>query len=268
MLEPEIIKLKENFKNIIDQNLDESVYQNFLEKHTQFIPTRTFELNHGVHCGIIFKKLHIGTQYISDFFFITKSSAEWRLVFIELEKPNSKFFNKDETITTDLNKGIKQVNQWRTYLNEPNNLASFINQPAVNKLLSTHPGFVNNPKNCYYILVTGRRDDIKNRNLLSQYTHHNFYIMTYDSLYEAISFSPEYYLGSEKGQNIIVKNEHMIEHNTTLFVYPANCDNIRINQNLYDELVKYCGDKTEGFLAKLGDNTGEKLQQLKGNIIR
>lgn len=67
-------------------------------------------------------------------------------MFIELEKPSSKFFNKNKTISTDLNKGITQVKQWMTYLEDPNNLAAFINQPAVNKLLSTHPGFANNPK--------------------------------------------------------------------------------------------------------------------------
>lgn len=155
-----------------------------------------------------------------------------------------------------------------TYLEDQNNLAAFINQPAVNKLLSTHPGFANNPKRCYYILVTGRRDDIKNRNLLSQYTHHNFYIMTYDSLYEAIPRVLECYLGYARGQDIIVNNEHMIDFNTTLFEYLANCESIRIKQTFYDDLVKYCGDKTEGFLAKLGSNTGEKLQQLKENIIR
>lgn len=268
MYEPQIIGIKENFINLLNQNLEEEVYQKFLEEHTQFVPTKTFELNHGVHCGIIFRKLRIGTQYTSDFFFITKSSAEWRLVFIELEKPSSKFFNKDETISTDLNKGITQVRQWMTYLDDPNNLAAFINQPAVNKLLSTHPGFANNPKRCYYILVTGRRDSVKNRHLLSSYIKSNFYIMTYDALYAAMPRVFEFYLGYEKGQDIIVKNEHMIAHNTTLFEYPVNCENIRIKQTFYDDLVKYCGDKTEGFLAKLGSNTGEKLQQLKENIIR
>lgn len=268
MYEPQIIGIKENFINLLNQNLDEEVYQKFLEEHTQFIPTKTFELNHGVHCGIILRKLCIGPQYISDFFFITKSSAEWRLVFIELEKPSSKFFNKDATISTDLNKGLTQVKQWMTYLDDPNNLAAFINQPAVNKLLSTHPVFANNPKRCYYILVTGRRDAVKNIQLLSSYIKPNFYIMTYDSLYEAIPRVLECYLGYARGQDIIVNNEHMIDFNTTLFTYPANCENIRIKQTFYNDLVEYCGDKTEGFFAKLEDNTREKLQQLKENIIR
>ena len=79
-------EIKKEYFSLLEQNEKEEIYQSFLEKNTILIPTKPFELNHGVHFSLVFKKFKIGTSYISDFFYMTKSTAEWNFVFIELEK--------------------------------------------------------------------------------------------------------------------------------------------------------------------------------------
>lgn len=50
-------ELKEQFITLLDNQEKEEVYQEFLEKHTELIPTETFKLNHGVHLSLVFFKI-------------------------------------------------------------------------------------------------------------------------------------------------------------------------------------------------------------------
>jgi hypothetical protein len=91
--EQEAEQLKKEYFELLRKMEPEQVYQAYLEKHTRLIP-REFVQNHGIGCGLVLRKLPFGPDYKSDFFYFSKSSDDWNAVFIELEKPQSRFFSE------------------------------------------------------------------------------------------------------------------------------------------------------------------------------
>jgi hypothetical protein len=81
---------KVRFVELLDEEREKQAYQAFLEKHTPFIP-REFVQNHGIGCNLVLRKLPFGADYKTDFFYFSKSTDDWNAVFIELEKPSSRF---------------------------------------------------------------------------------------------------------------------------------------------------------------------------------
>lgn len=79
------------FARLLDEEREEQAYQAYLEQNTRFIP-REFVQNHGIGLSIILRTLSFGADYKTDFFYFSKSTDDWNAVFIELEKPWSRFF--------------------------------------------------------------------------------------------------------------------------------------------------------------------------------
>lgn len=268
--------LKDSFINLLDEGKNEETYQQFLEQHTQLIPTGAFELNHGVHMSLVFSKMPIGNTYKSDFFLISKSSAEWNLIFIELEKPNSNLFTKEGRYAQDLNAGIKQINDWKDYFYKAENQLAFREHPVIRKLLSFNPVMFENPINFKYILVIGRRKTLIDNGQIKYWRALNkessdTYYMTYDSLYEGCEQENERYICHIEKEYLCIDSEHMIpgdeQLGITLFA-ATDCNNIRIKQSLYDEIVKNNKKTILDYDKILGLNYNEKLQKLEQNIYR
>jgi hypothetical protein len=98
--------------------------QSYLEQHTRFIP-REFVQNHGI--GLVLRKLSFGADYKTDFFYFSKSSDDWNAIFIELEKPSSRFFkgNTNE-FHGDFHRALQQINQWKAWFLSDQNKAGFL----------------------------------------------------------------------------------------------------------------------------------------------
>ncbi len=262
--------IKEEFAKLLDANEKEEVYQQYLEKHTELIPCGPFLLNHFTHFSLIFSKMSIDCMYKSDFFFISKSSAEWNLIFVELEKPSCKLFNKEGTYSQELNKAIKQVDDWQAYFLNNNNKESFKSHPVIKKITSAVPVLYGNPFNFKFILVIGRRQELNDKDLYKRWaalniTNRDRYIMTYDSLVENLREKSEKYLCHISKDNIIIDNEKLID---SQFFECTDCNNTRIKQKLYDSLYNK-SQNFKGLLERglLGIDTNEKLKRLKDNII-
>lgn len=111
-------------------------------------------------------------------------------MFIELEKPDARFFNKNGTQSNDFNKGYSQILDCKRYFSSTENQLAFKQIPVIKTILSTNPKMYNNPCNYKYILVLGRREDLQNSNFYEkrkEYCSNNIYVMTYDSLYENLA---------------------------------------------------------------------------------
>lgn len=261
-------KLKQEYLSLLEKNTKEEIYQSFLEKNTILIPTKPFELNHCVHFSLVFKKFKIGTSYISDFFYMTKSTAEWNFVFIELEKPNAKLFNKDGNISYELNTGISQIQNWQTYFSSIENRLAFKQNTIIKELISFNPSFFHKPINFKYILVIGRRNELENsvhkekfRSLFPQ----DSYIMTYDSLCESLSQKQEHYICRIVDNKLCIDTDKLIEDN---IFHWLKCNNIRIRETLYNELkTKYSKFDETSLLEKYTKLSPQKLNFLKENII-
>ena len=87
----DVTALKESFIALLDKRAVEQEYQELIEKITALVP-REFIQNHGVHLDVVFRKLSLGADYTTDFFYLSKSSIDWNCVLIEIEKPQSRYF--------------------------------------------------------------------------------------------------------------------------------------------------------------------------------
>src|SRR4028118_163923 len=106
------------YNELLAGDYPEQRYQEFLEKNSSFIP-REFVQNHGIHLSLVLRKLSLGADLATDFFYLSKSSGDWNLVLIEIEKPSSRYFNADgETFHCDFRNAIQQIGRWRAWFAE------------------------------------------------------------------------------------------------------------------------------------------------------
>ncbi len=265
---------KDGFINLLNEEKNEEEYQQFLEHNSKLIPTGAFKLNHGVHMSLIFSKMPIGSMYKSDFFLISKSSAEWNLIFIELEKPNANLFTKEGRYAQDLNAGIKQINDWKSYFYKLENQLSFREHPVIKKLLSFNSALYENPINFRYILVIGRRKKLIDNNQLKYWRTLNkesgdTYYMTYDSLYEGIKQENDRYICHIEKDFLCIDSEKMLPGDSELGISVlchTDCNGIKIKQSLYDEVLKYQNNNIGNYNKILGNDFENKLSILKKNI--
>ncbi|WP_341843799.1 Shedu anti-phage system protein SduA domain-containing protein [Chitinophaga caseinilytica] len=170
-------------------------------------------------------------------FFLSKSSIDWNAVFIEIEKPHSRFFKETgNDFHPDFVQALQQINKWRAWLKlEPSNLQQFSESTikGIKKPLSDNPVF---PK---FVLVFGRREEIQStmrRKLVKGQETEDFKIITYDSLLEAPEQHQELYLGVRKNEYFELYGDKALL-NGSIFEYMAP-DELRIKQILKEDFIK------------------------------
>lgn len=134
----------------------EQVVQDFLEKHTELIPTPN-RLNHHLHFQSVVSKFPLGTELTTDYVYITKSSDVWRVTLVELESPDKRIFTSDVKKTNtsaEFNAALNQVRSWKHYLDE--NKAEVIRRldPLLQPINMTR-----NPIEFHFQLIIGRSED-------------------------------------------------------------------------------------------------------------
>lgn len=225
----------ENFKQLLDAEENEQVYQNFIEENSEFLP-RHFMQNHGIHLQLFLRKLPLSSEYISDFFFMSKSTDDWNYVMVEIEKPQSKFFKDGSNdLHRDFLVAVDQIKSWQAWFTQTANKSHFEQQLSFLKKPIT-----NTPVYIKYILVFGRRSEIEDSTLrlskVKSYEDDDFKIMTFDSLCEDIQRKYPLYKGIKKSGYIEIHNETMLEEDTFSWIQP---NEVRIKQSLKDSFLTY-----------------------------
>ena len=95
----------------------EQFVQDFMEEHSELVPIHD-SWGHPLHFGMIISKYRLSTEYTTDYVYITKNSAQWKISFVELEKPEKSIFTKDDRFSADFNDALQQVNAWKLFLQE------------------------------------------------------------------------------------------------------------------------------------------------------
>lgn len=122
-----LFDLEDEFKKLISEEYPEERYQKAIEKNTRLV-SREFVQNHDVHFDVVLRKLSLARDYVTDFFFLAKSSADWNCVLIEIEKPSSKYFkNGSLNFHDDFLAGLNQISRWRAWFENQDNFNSFVN---------------------------------------------------------------------------------------------------------------------------------------------
>ena len=225
----------DDFSQLLDKNLNEQEYQNFLEQNTEFIP-REFVQNHGIQFSLVLRKLSLAKDYISDFFYLSKSTTKWHCIFVELEKPSSRYFKDGTTeLHRDFVKAHQQVKLWQAWFQNPSNSQHFIDNTI--SILKTP--LERNPCEFKYILVLGRRDEYstieKKRNIIKAHEDLDFKIMSFDSLAEDIKRRQPLYVGVRKNDYIEIHSKKFVSENIFSWLHP---DCIRINEELRQDILR------------------------------
>src|ERR1019366_4096133 len=107
--------LAKKFEALIATGRPEREYQKFLEEHPEFL-LLPFLLNHQLHFEAIVSQFRLNTGLTADFCYLTKSTAEWWLVLVELERPNIQLFKKNKlqlTPTDQFSTRLAQIHTWK-----------------------------------------------------------------------------------------------------------------------------------------------------------
>jgi len=144
------------------------------------------DYNFGHHEAYVIPEFMFGNTYRVDYLIIGKRSGGYEFVFVELEHPTKDITLKDGELGGAFRKGIKQINDWKRYLNS--------NFPTLEETFNKykHPDmelpreFRKQDNRFHYTVVAGRRTDFDDntywhkRNFME---NENINILHFDNLY-------------------------------------------------------------------------------------
>jgi hypothetical protein len=225
--------LRAAFEALLQQDLPEQDYQQFIEQHTELVP-REFVQNHGVHFNLVFRKLPFGTNYKSDLFYMSKSSDDWNCVFVELERPQARFFKpKSKDFTPEFMAGVNQIDSWRAWFLNPVNRQYFLDSTLsdVRRPLGGNPAYMK------YVLVIGRRAEYAGndtrRQLVKAKESEDFKIITYDSLMEDLKFKYPLFIAARRNDYIDILTDNLVGENVFVTMQP---EQIRVSAALLEKI--------------------------------
>lgn len=230
----EVNNKKQEYLDLLDKNHNEQIYQEYLEQNTMFIP-REFEQNHGIHSSTVLRKLPLSSDYKPDFVYLAKSSDNWNVVLIEIEKPSSKYFKKNSTtFHTDFVLALQQMNNWRAWFEEESNRNHFKNNILQGFVVPAH--MAKNPFNFKYVLVHGRRSEYEKNTiktgLIRSQQRDDFSIISFDSLAENIERKYKLYVGVKKNTHYELISDEFLDE--SIFAW-MNTDHLAITQKIFDD---------------------------------
>lgn len=137
------------YQKLLDMDSpEEKLFQTFFEQNPCLVPGADshFPYNypynnptgHGPYKNALIAEPKIsGIQNkIADFLWLSFDSSEFCPVFVEIENPAKKYFNRDETPTAKFTQALNQIKEWRSILNDPINRLKFYQEYAISKELS------------------------------------------------------------------------------------------------------------------------------------
>lgn len=233
----ELKKIRDEFLKLLDEEHPEQVYQRYMEEHTVLIP-REFVQNHGIHFDLVFRKISLAKDYAPDFFYLSKSSADWNLVFVEIEKPHSSYF-KDQTnnLHPDFLAGLDQIARWRAWFDNPANVAGFIDGTIAP--VRVPEAMKRNKCNIKYVLVHGRRAEFEGselrRGLIRARETDDFHIVSFDSLTEALHTKSPLYLCIRKNEHVEIVSGRFIDESVFSWM---DLTQLKIVDELREDIIR------------------------------
>jgi hypothetical protein len=166
---------------------------------------------------------------------LSKSSADWNGVLVEIEKPHSRYF-RDNTneFHADFLKALQQIGQWRGWFSNSENHSAFFNTTLSHVRLPLEK----NPCHVKYVLVFGRREEFETnstrRQLISAQERDDFKILSYDSLFEDLNSKNELYVGIRRNEFLEIISDKFIREDIFAWMSP---ETLQITQKLKDEIL-------------------------------
>ncbi len=172
------------WEELLSQNPSEATVQDFLEHHPTLLHG-LWDLHNGPLHDIVVTKLPLGSDYKTDFAFITRTSMALRFTFVELEAPPKRVFNKDDSFTQEFHQAHQQVVDWVRWASDHMNVLVDMFAPMFETYNATE-----DRKDVRGYLVYGRRQEVelnRKRKARSQgidlSSDKKIAVATYDRLY-------------------------------------------------------------------------------------
>lgn len=228
-------KSSTEFHNLLDQDCEENIYQDFFERNPAFIPGALEIVGHSGHypyMGCLITQPEIGNLFRRkpDFLWLAQDSLSFTPVFIEIEKPSKKSFTSQGILSAEFNQALGQIKEWQGIFKTPANVMAFNNLfklPAYITEKSFEP---------QYLLIYGRRseyeDDDRLRILRNESQGSDLRIISYDRL------KPEYDCSNAVTCEV-KQGSYVVKHISSTYKYSPSGS---------EDLAKY-----HGFREKIDD---------------
>ncbi|WP_203368166.1 Shedu immune nuclease family protein [Burkholderia anthina] len=221
----------------MDEEHPEQIYQKYMEDNTALIP-REFVQNHGIHFDMVFRKISLARDYAPDFFYLSKSSADWNLVLIEIEKPRSRYFKDNSNdLHPEFLAGLDQIARWRAWFDNSANFTGFVDGTIAPVRV---PEMMRRNK-CHikYVLVHGRRSEFEGnelrRGLIRAREADDFHIISFDSLLESLHTKESLYLCVRKNEHVEIISKKFIDESVFSWMDPSQ---LKIVNELREDIIR------------------------------
>ncbi len=153
-------------KLINDKSNGERGILNFIKDENAYTIVGSIlgDYNFGHHSAYIFPEFQLGVSYKADYLLIGKNSGGYEFIFIEFESPSDRIVIANGDFGESIRKGLSQINDWDTWLEENFNTLSEIFGRLKNPNENLPNEFYKLDKSrIHYVVVVGRREHYKER---------------------------------------------------------------------------------------------------------
>lgn len=176
-------ELANAWHEFLKANPSEPEVQDFLERHPALLPG-LMDLHNGPLHDVLITKLPLGSDYKTDFAFVTRHSMALQFTFVEIEAPSKTVFNKDGSFTQEFNHSRQQVADWVAWGQKHMSVLLEMFSP----MFETYNA-AEDQKNVRAYLVYGRREEVEADRFRKERwqsiqlsTDKSVIVMTYDRL--------------------------------------------------------------------------------------
>jgi|GEM_PF-1529412 len=154
--QPPLDAAEREFLQLVDNDAPEADLQAFLERRPEFLVLPHL-LHHGLFEDVVISQFPLDTSLVTDFVYLTKSSSELRVVFVEIERAGKTLFKASAPYPTEhheLTAAVAQVKTWADFLQRSS-------AEVVRRLSPLTKGLAELPINFRYVLVIGRDSQLE-----------------------------------------------------------------------------------------------------------
>lgn len=181
-------KIQNEFQNILNSNCTERDILNFINNDYNFnlIASLFHEFSFGHHEAYLFKEFELTSTFKADYLLVGRASGGYNFIFVELENPYGQITLKSGEFGTVFRKGIKQVNDWDSWIEGNFSTLKLIFEKYKGKDKTLPNEFLTLDKSrINYVVIAGRRQDFSDKTyeLKRRYfKRNNITILHYDNL--------------------------------------------------------------------------------------
>lgn len=140
----------------------------------------------GHHDAFIIPEFELGNSYRVDYLLVGRSSGGYEFTFVELEHPTKDITTKDGELGSAFRKGIKQVRDWKQYLESsyPSLRETFEKYRHPDKQLPDEFTLYDSSR-MHFVVIAGRRTNFKSGTYrIGRERAHEVKLLHYDNLYD------------------------------------------------------------------------------------